>query len=616
MHALGSGFSVMLMTHANISFSSPTSSSAYPSNEKQSRYSSAPGQTSARTDTREHRPTRPPHLHNQKRADAWQRVADIASIMAKLGSELAEISDELARSKSKHLDHYSTIAEALQHLAQASSYRRSSDVALAWCAERSKIGRLVGTTTARGFYTKRLGFSTSHANSLKASAKTAYGSIYIPEYDPDDELLADESSNQRSRRLRVAKNKLGQEKFAQSESRRLALQISPDQLDAIDHQLRHLNDTAVPGRHRVRMEIQQAVAGRDCADLAHWCRDRIRDANNHPDAHSSPEKSRASQQSARAKRAVTRPRELPNGMMNFGITTDPTFSARIEAIRAQATRVWKARQADATVAENRTLPQFVHDYFMDTILGPVPYSSQGGINLTGDSPTAANNPGETPKTPSQDQTTQAARTTEQEVNPAASRSDRSRVSAQLVIVGTLDDYLNMGPSSKFQTDTGITLTPREIMQLGISECHLGITDNGRAEILDAGRVRNMSQIQRAFLTAMQLVCSYPGCSEPAANCEGHHIVAFSQGGKTEIDNLALLCPYHHRANDDQRTGNNNKGYITHEERSHLVGRFDPRTGRTEINESVVAKKAPGRRLMAKDGVMNGDTRTEDSRRAA
>ena len=586
MHALGSGFSVMLMTHANIPFSSPTSSSAYPSNEKQSRYSSAPGQTSARTDTREHRPTRPPHLHNQKRADAWQRVADIASIMAKLGSELAEISDELARSKSKHLDHYSTIAEALQHLAQASSYRRSSDVALAWCADRSKIGRLVGTTTARGFYTKRLGFSTSHANSLKASAKTAYGSIYIPEYDPDDELLADESSNQRSRRLRVAKNKLSQEKFAQSESRRLALQISPDQLDAIDHQLRHLNDTAVPGRHRVRMEsIQQAVAGRDCADLAHWCRDRIRDANNHPDAHSTPEKSRASQRSARAKRAVTRPRELPNGMMNFGITTDPTFSARIEAIRAQATRVWKARQADATVAENRTLSQFVHDYFMDTILGPVPYSSEGGINLTGDSPTA-------------------------------SRSDRNRVSAQLVIVGTLDDYLNMGPSSKFQTDTGITLTPREIMQLGISECHLGITDNGRAEILDAGRVRNMSQIQRAFLTAMQLVCSYPGCSEPAANCEGHHIVAFSQGGKTEIDNLALLCPYHHRANDDQRTGNNNKGYITREERSHLVGRFDPRTGRTEINESVVAKKAPGRRLMAKDGVMNGDTRTEDSRRAA
>ena len=126
----------------------------------------------------------------------------------------------------------------------------------------------------------------------------------------------------------------------------------------------------------------------------------------------------------------------------------------------------------------------------------------------------------------------------------------------------------------------------------------------------------MSQVQRAFLTAMQLVCSYPGCSEPAANCEGHHIVAFSQGGKTEIDNLALLCPYHHRANDDQRTGHNNKGYITREERSHLVGRFDPRTGRTEINESVVAKKAPGRRLMAKDGVMNGDTRTEDSRRAA
>lgn len=110
---------------------------------------------------------RPPHLHNQKRADAWQRISDIASILSKLDAELADLCDELAQSKSKHLDHRASIAQALEYLSQAASARRSSETSLAWCAERTEIGRLVGTTTARGFYTKRLGYSTSHANTVK-----------------------------------------------------------------------------------------------------------------------------------------------------------------------------------------------------------------------------------------------------------------------------------------------------------------------------------------------------------------------------------------------------------------------------------------------------------------
>ncbi|MDK4239597.1 hypothetical protein QPX08_08815 [Corynebacterium propinquum] len=128
---------------------------------------------------------RPAHLRNQQREDAWRRIADIASILAKLDSELADLADELAQSRSKHLDHRSTIARALEYLAEAVSARRSSEISLAWCAERSEVGRLVGTTTSRGFYTKQLGYSTSHANTMRTRAKTAYGHIHIAEYDPD-----------------------------------------------------------------------------------------------------------------------------------------------------------------------------------------------------------------------------------------------------------------------------------------------------------------------------------------------------------------------------------------------------------------------------------------------
>ena len=42
-------------------------------------------------------------------------------------------------------------------------------------------------------------------------------------------------------------------------------------------------------------------------------------------------------------------------------------------------------------------------------------------------------------------------------------------------------------------------------------------------------------------------CIVPGCKCRAASTEGHHVVFFSQGGPTDIDNLVLLCPAHHHA---------------------------------------------------------------------
>jgi Domain of unknown function (DUF222)/HNH endonuclease len=42
-------------------------------------------------------------------------------------------------------------------------------------------------------------------------------------------------------------------------------------------------------------------------------------------------------------------------------------------------------------------------------------------------------------------------------------------------------------------------------------------------------------------------CIVPGCKSRAAATEGHHVVFFSQGGSTDIDNLVLLCPAHHHA---------------------------------------------------------------------
>ena len=40
-------------------------------------------------------------------------------------------------------------------------------------------------------------------------------------------------------------------------------------------------------------------------------------------------------------------------------------------------------------------------------------------------------------------------------------------------------------------------------------------------------------------------CRYPGCAVPASDTEGHHVVHWVDGGRTDMANLVSLCRFHH-----------------------------------------------------------------------
>jgi len=40
-------------------------------------------------------------------------------------------------------------------------------------------------------------------------------------------------------------------------------------------------------------------------------------------------------------------------------------------------------------------------------------------------------------------------------------------------------------------------------------------------------------------------CRFPGCDQPVAACQPHHIIPRAQGGPTSLTNLLLLCTFHH-----------------------------------------------------------------------
>jgi Domain of unknown function (DUF222) len=50
---------------------------------------------------------------------------------------------------------------------------------------------------------------------------------------------------------------------------------------------------------------------------------------------------------------------------------------------------------------------------------------------------------------------------------------------------------------------------------------------------------------RRLVTARDRHCRFPGCTQPSAACQPHHILPRSQGGRTCLTNLLLLCIFHH-----------------------------------------------------------------------
>ncbi len=73
-------------------------------------------------------------------------------------------------------------------------------------------------------------------------------------------------------------------------------------------------------------------------------------------------------------------------------------------------------------------------------------------------------------------------------------------------------------------------------------------DPGTGALLDRGaRSYRPSHRLRAYLTARDQVCGFPGCNRPAAGCDCDHVTAYSRRGRTVRVNLGPLCRQHHNA---------------------------------------------------------------------
>ena len=116
--------------------------------------------------------------------------------------------------------------------------------------------------------------------------------------------------------------------------------------------------------------------------------------------------------------------------------------------------------------------------------------------------------------------------------------------ATLIISMSYHDYITRRGTATLTDGTPISMSTALSLaeQADLAFC---LTDT-RGAVLDLHRTRRIaSKDQTLALYARDGGCSFPGCTVQADWCERHHVISWWDGGPTNLNNLTLLCRFHH-----------------------------------------------------------------------
>lgn len=114
------------------------------------------------------------------------------------------------------------------------------------------------------------------------------------------------------------------------------------------------------------------------------------------------------------------------------------------------------------------------------------------------------------------------------------------------VIVTIDaDSLAARTGHGIATD-GTMISTAQLLELADQAEVIPTVLNSAGKVLNLGRSQRIaSRAQTLALIARDGGCSFPGCAHPPEWCERHHLTAWIDGGATDLDNLTLLCRYHH-----------------------------------------------------------------------
>jgi len=138
------------------------------------------------------------------------------------------------------------------------------------------------------------------------------------------------------------------------------------------------------------------------------------------------------------------------------------------------------------------------------------------------------------------------------------------VDTTIMIVADVDT-LRAGLPGRCELLDGTPLPVDEVRELALDARLLPAIFDCTGQPLWLGRsARLPNAAQRAAIAARDRGCSVPGCDAPVGWCQIHHIIWWSHGGATDLDNLITVCSKHHHLVHENgwQIGRNADGTVT------------------------------------------------------
>jgi hypothetical protein len=122
--------------------------------------------------------------------------------------------------------------------------------------------------------------------------------------------------------------------------------------------------------------------------------------------------------------------------------------------------------------------------------------------------------------------------------------DSGGTPATVIVTISLEDLIER--TGYGRTTDGTHLSAVEVLKLADEAEILPTVLSKTGAVLEMGRNRRVATAtQTMALIARDGGCSFPGCDHPPEWCERHHIKEWIDGGLTNLDNLTLVCRFHH-----------------------------------------------------------------------
>lgn len=367
-------------------------------------------------------------------------------------------------------------------------------------------------------------------------------------------------------RTRRYERELAAHKEIQSKLKKYPL--GPDKQRAATYELAELSEDACPGYKEILSKTIDEARFRSVHDLRMWVRQQVARANRNS----------VDPLASYLKREFMVHQIDADGGARFSGYAPPAMLALLELVLRPACRPLH-QQTD--LSGNAPQP--------------------GGMDSSQPTGAATGQPGRDERTPRQrrcDAIFQALH------RFASQDTAEHRGVGSIVVSMTADDVRDMArPGSdiakRFATNTHARLNAYDLLVLGAAEIGFTTLHDRNGNPLAAGKhLRSADLMKRIALLASELVCSAPGCDEPAIFCDIHHINPWAGGGMTVIDNLTTMCRHHHMNNNDHRNPSLRRPYATKDPETGRTGHTMPPTASnprppTRFNDSTAANMSAG-----------------------